>query len=177
MRGGCECVCSQALLPADMHKMGMRISGATGKAKLKVGGHHAFLGQLLSCFPGSVLMHKLLSCLPGSVLMHDSYCPTVLGQRWCMTVIVVPSWAGDSYCRDILGQRWSTTVIVVTSWVSAEARQLLSCHPGSVLKRDSYCCAFLGQRWCMTVTVVPSSVSADAWLHVVGTGNVGRILQ
>ena len=29
-------VCSQPLLPSDMHKMGMRVSGATGQAKLKV---------------------------------------------------------------------------------------------------------------------------------------------
>ena len=157
MRGGCGCVCSQALLPADMHKMGMRISGATGKAKLKVGGHHAFLGQLLSCYPGS---------------------------DWCMTVIVVPSWVSaderqllschpglalkrdiDSYCHAILGQRWWATVIVVPSWVSAEAWhwQLLSCHPGPALKRDSYCHAILGQRWSVTVIVLPSWVSTEAW--------------
>ena len=57
--------------------------------------------------------------------------------------------SGVSYCHAFLGQRWCMTVIVMPSWVSADAWQLLSCLPGSVLKHGSYCCAFLRQRLCV----------------------------
>ena len=61
---GVSCCCSDALTPTDMYKMGMRVTGQTGQAKLKVSlsGNHGFMQDQIiashTCFGG----HMDINC-------------------------------------------------------------------------------------------------------------------